>query len=272
MFYRKYKNRPEFFEICEGPHWAKRGLVFAGLGRVHGSTHYRDSSGRGNHGTLVNCEPSDWLFDPTLGRWCIDYDGSEEYSSIPAGLLSGRTTFTISMWVYQYSTGGSTYGAWYSSNTAYNAGVFLGRSDTARIQYWIATDYRLSGNSELLVNQWSHIALTYKSGAFNRLYRNGSLLVDGEVITQTVPSHTESQLSSCATSSLYTKCKQSDVLIYPDRALSPSEIQQLADPSNVCLSGLIVPPRRVLWPVAAAISPSGWFPIHTRRGRIIHSS
>jgi len=39
-----------------------------------------------------------------------------------------------------------------------------------------------------------------------------------------------------------------DPLIY-NRVLSPSEIQQLADPSNVMLSGLILPPKRRLWAV-----------------------
>ncbi len=52
----------------------------------------------------------------------------------------------------------------------------------------------------------------------------------------------------------------SDVLLY-DRALSPSEIQQLADPSNVMLSGLIVPAQRKVWSVAAA-PPSGFIPAY----------
>jgi hypothetical protein len=39
------------------------------------------------------------------------------------------------------------------------------------------------------------------------------------------------------------------------RAISPSEIQQLADPSNVMLSGLILPPTRRLWGVGGGIAP-----------------
>jgi hypothetical protein len=45
-----------------------------------------------------------------------------------------------------------------------------------------------------------------------------------------------------------------DILIY-NRALSPAEIQQLADPSNVMLSGLILPPRRRLWAVSGGGAP-----------------
>lgn len=47
-----------------------------------------------------------------------------------------------------------------------------------------------------------------------------------------------------------------DAIIWTGRALAPSEIEQLADPSNVDLRvggvPLILPPRRRLWPVAPA--------------------
>jgi hypothetical protein len=47
----------------------------------------------------------------------------------------------------------------------------------------------------------------------------------------------------------------SDPMFYR-RCLSPAEIQQLADPSNVMLSGLILPPRRKLWAVSGGAPPA----------------
>ena len=46
-----------------------------------------------------------------------------------------------------------------------------------------------------------------------------------------------------------------DPLIH-SRHLSSPEIQQLADPSNALLSGLILPPRRRWWPVVSAPTPA----------------
>jgi len=43
-----------------------------------------------------------------------------------------------------------------------------------------------------------------------------------------------------------------------NRALSLPEIQQLADPSNMMLSGLILPPRRKWWPVVSSGFKPAW--------------
>ena len=58
-------------------------------------------------------------------------------------------------------------------------------------------------------------------------------------------------LNSSEYSVAYAGTGCSDFVLY-DRALSTAEIQQLADPSNTMLSGLILPPRRMVWPVAVA--------------------
>jgi hypothetical protein len=50
------------------------------------------------------------------------------------------------------------------------------------------------------------------------------------------------------------QCAVGDVLLYK-RALSVGEIQELHDPSNAMLSGLILPPRRRLWAVSGGAPP-----------------
>ena len=53
----------------------------------------------------------------------------------------------------------------------------------------------------------------------------------------------------------YFDCSVGDPMLH-NRALTIPEIQQLADPSNVMLSGLINPPRRKWWPVVSGAAPS----------------
>ena len=75
MWYPKLSQRPEWFTLNpESP--LHRGLVFAGLGRVHGAGNYFDSSPYRNHGTLTgytgagNTPANRW--SKALGRNVLD--------------------------------------------------------------------------------------------------------------------------------------------------------------------------------------------------------
>jgi len=63
-------DRPQQFTLANSRQCSlAKGLVFAGLGRAHGSTQYYDSSGRGNNGTLTAMDPAtDWVWSSELGR------------------------------------------------------------------------------------------------------------------------------------------------------------------------------------------------------------
>jgi hypothetical protein len=58
-------------------HFFAQGLFLFGGGRFPKSNKYVDSSLYGNHGTLTNMDAAtDWVWDSTLGRWVMAFDGS----------------------------------------------------------------------------------------------------------------------------------------------------------------------------------------------------
>jgi hypothetical protein len=263
MQYRKYKNRPEFFRITDAPHSLKRGLVFAGLGRVHGSTHYRDSSGRGNHGTLVG-GPT-WVWDGTLGRWCQQFIGANSqyinaYNGSAETLLGGYgAPLTVAIWAKASTEARQVIvGTWDSGGSnAYLVVEFGGYLQpnsqiSGMVGYYSSDENYLKGPA-YSIGIWNHIAIRY-DGATPALFVNG---VQSDTATIGADPAASSQIVAVGRAGnyngIYLTGSVSDFLCHR-RALSPSEIQQLADPSNVMLSGLIVPPRRVLWPVATTQS------------------
>jgi hypothetical protein len=110
----------------------REGLVLAICPSVSGATGYRavDVSGKNNHGTLQNMTPEDWV--PSGGALSLDFDGSNDYVSIPEYGTSVPLTqdFGISCFIKTSRTiiqtiannrplaGGSTNGNvfWLSSN------------------------------------------------------------------------------------------------------------------------------------------------------------
>ena len=243
-------DRPEQFRMYDG-HPLAQGLVFAGLGRHVGSSHYRDSSPYGNHGVLTNMDPvTDWVWVPELGRWAVDFDGVGDKVTCPAaGVPIGDTPFTLSSWCYLRVNGrflGFGDGTWGTNLLFVNPKVYL--------QHRTSTGVERYANSVL--NSWHHVAGTYDgtnysvaidgAGTGNTATYGASNLVDKEIRVGWGFSQGNVIIA--------------DTLLY-DRALPPAEIQQLADPSNVMLSGLILPPRRRLFASAggapAVNAPTG---------------
>ena len=247
-------QRPEFFQLNPGFHSLKRGLVVLGAGRTHKTTKFTDSSLRKNHGTLTNMEPTDWVWDSTLNRFALDFDNSNDLVSGSGSLIYGTAPFTISAWVNARSLG-----------TDYVACKATGASTLTWIWYWIADgslQYKAgtsllnySAAAVMTTGSWIHVCVTdlgTATAAGINQFKNGILLAPATAL--------DSARWSDAVTNLLTVGNRSDAARAIDgriadfcmwsRILSTSEISALADPSNVMLSGLLVPPRRRLWAVS----------------------
>lgn len=216
------------------------------------STHYRDSSLYGTHGTLTAMDAStDWVRDSTLGRWKTEYVyASSQYVNLasPVAFADGLP-WAVSIWTIPnsaetilsflgdtYAVGRRSYVRWYDSgafrlyNTAVTYATVLGctRTNGAAI----------------------HLVLNY-DGSNVSLYRNAVLINSAAI----AGNYSWSRIGANGTTYFW-EGGLTDPLIY-NRVLSLPEIQQLADPSNVMLSGLILPPKRKLWPVVSATPAAG---------------
>jgi hypothetical protein len=268
------RQRPEHFTLNPASSLFQ-GLCFAGLAG-HGcafSGRYADSSPFRRNGLLIGfADPAgEWDFAPELGRFMINFDGAA-YLPVPtlpnlqvgrasSGMLWAKTSVPAERrytWADVKSDGDATYclftigGKWVVSlGESYGVDAVGPNVDTDWMCLgWTVLDY--------------HYAYYPFTGYFNGLPIGGTV---GARIAGGSP--TLGRAGDYA--GLYWLGAISDALRW-DRVLSRGEMTALADPSNVMLSGLIVPPRRRLFgvgpvPFVGAISAKRRLGRAVRHGR-----
>jgi len=242
-----FRQRPQFPRIYR-PHPLANGLVFAALGGGATTLLCADASGYGNHGTLTNMEPAtDWVWVPELGRWALDFDGSNDYAALATAAVNSiiGLPYTMACWLKTTTT--STSGVMFAGKLAdpyYIAEIEITKTSTVRLggnaagTAW-TNDYATAGFAA-----WTHIAHVH-TGAAVLCYVNG--VAQGSPLAKALPSTISgfdfALAAKYAGTSSHLAGGIADPVLY-NRALSPSEIAIHADPSNVMLSGLLGPPRR----------------------------
>jgi hypothetical protein len=246
------KIRPEFFRLGACSPYAT-GLLAAylGAGGSQKPTIYHDSvaellgSSAANHGLLTNMDPpTDWVWEPELGRWAQDLDGSDDFIQLGAGAFNSAGDFSVSTW-YKAASSGQ-----FSAFIVFdNAGLISRGPGAGQVNPGIlvgGTGYYVT--TSLTAGTLYHIAVM-RTGATRTLYLNG--------VPTAIP-NTEAGYGLAGVyriGSGYAAQKLGgtlfDIMIW-NRALSAAEISALADRSNVMLSGLILPLRRRIFPAAAA--------------------
>jgi hypothetical protein len=231
------------------------GIVFDGsLAGVHrAGTYFHDASGLANHGTLTNMDPAtDWVWSSVLGRWALDLDGDNDYLNVPASstLDSDVPALTLATWVFPRSikTYGHLGGRW--GRYAIRMRTFSGTTGlTGFVWDSGATSVAAEANiSNVPTNQWTHLALVADPSV--KLYANGILIGTGGELTSRATGAMAMVCGSYpaepANSSYTLDGALADWCVWPARALTPPEIQWLAQPQN----RLRVPPCRTVFPSA----------------------
>lgn len=224
------------------------GLVFAGLapGGLVGSTLYPDSSLYGRNGTLNNFAftgtASNWLFDSTLGRWCIACDGTDDWADL-SGIPLTTPPWTITYWFFGIAMDG--YRRLFSASGPDSPWPgYEVRTAGSIWQLWDGTDWRNLGATASGV--WEFHALVHTGSSISHRINN------------TVTTTASSSSTFYTTKAFFAQngggnaigAKFSDVCGW-SHLLTSSELDAFADPSNVYLSGLILPPRRKWWPAVS---------------------
>jgi len=259
-------DRPRQFRLNYG-HPLAQGLVFAGLGGPAGvaSTLYRDSSLYCNHGTLTNMDPAtDWVWDQFLGRWVLDFDGSNDGVDCGAATSFDCTDgVSVAFWMKITSK-------LVERNLVYKGKNYvLGESWTSQYQtddtlvFGIEQD-RCMPHTKNLVGTWHHVTGTFNNQLSAVQIKN---YVDGAVYglatrAAAIPVTTRSVCIGGGYDGSYPMLGRiGDPLIY-NRALSTSEISILADPSNTMLGGLLMPPKRRYYRIGGGTTYHGYpYPI-----------
>jgi hypothetical protein len=256
-----FNERPDSFEIDPQHQYAQQ-LVFAGLGRFSGGLHYHDSSLYGNTGTLKNMDPAtDWVRD--LGRWALDFNGSDDYVRVSSNVGIIEYPFTFAAWFNLHPLAGlgeivslvdaSASDVYYTIKASVSAIVINARNGANGF---------VSATTVPTAGQWYHVVVSFLGNTVKRLYVNGVLenTLTTSVLFSTYTDTLLVGLLRLAAATEYFDGRLSDILVY-NRALTPSEIAPLADPSNVMYSlggsdpGLLRYRRR-WWPVSSGSAPA----------------
>jgi len=259
------RHRPPTFRINRQSILGS-GLVFAGLGGGASTNLYADASGYGNNGTLTAMDAStDWLWDSTLGRWCTDFDGSNDIIRFPQLALQPPISFHAWINLAAVNRYGAVTATGNMGATANNGAMLQARATGAiGVGYGSgATEApnvrRLlySANTLYAAGEWVPVC-----GIIHALGNSMSLYVRGVNVSGTYSGDYAGAIGYDGQpgklmegNNAFVIGKLSDPLIY-SRALSAAEIAQLADPSNVMLSGLILPPKRRIWAAVTAAPPA----------------
>ncbi len=260
--WQEFRERPEDWTL-DPHHDLAKGLVFAGLGGGRGSDKLLDASGYGNSGTLTNMDPAtDWVWVPELGRWGLDFDAVNDAVNLGAGqrfLAAGRP-YCIAWWEKVASTSVA-----YPNRLQLILGSGLFLLERGLPESYAPLNFGATGGTYLIpaaaptlansVGIWRHWVVQGNNPASHTA-------ADHQVYVDGVPYEVSTSGGYGSVSSSYNwlgkadydnaaDCVMADVVIAA-RKSTASEISALANPSNVMLSGLILPPARRLWAAVTA--------------------
>lgn len=236
--------------------------ICALLGGGHSTSSCLNSSSLSSHGALTAPGTTSWVYDKTLQRRVLDFNGSSQNVIVPVS-LPFSDLFTVSFWFKNrtatYGSNAYVIGQYDTGNSARMWALFItpsgqllcpatGAADGASGDTGVNFGYNVTEDA------WTHISVLWRCSARSYdLYVNGvynATVAPTAGYTTTAQPEVARLTVGGLVASNWVNCQVADVLIHP-RLLSPQQIQQAADQSNVMLSGLIPPPRRKLFMPAA---------------------
>ncbi|GGH69662.1 LamG-like jellyroll fold domain-containing protein [Phaeocystidibacter marisrubri] len=171
----------------------------------------------------------------THAQNALSFDGMDDYGAAPnaSALISGSTTLSLSMWVFPKSNSSGYpdfdgYGGFRNDATADFYLLQLGSNNLeARFRNSSGTDYTITYNGGMILNDWNHLVLVY-DGSTLKLYHNGSLIqsisASGSISSSSVPFNVG--YTPFAANNFYTYGDLDDVGLW-DKALSATEVSSL---------------------------------------------
>ena len=142
-----------------------------------GGTAAADASGNNNAGTLVN---SPVRIAGKSGN-ALALNGTNQYASLPTGVVSNLNDFTISAWVYW--NGGNNWQRVFDFGTGTSTNMFLTAKNGVNgkprfaIKLNNGTEQMIDASNALATGVWTHLAVTLSGST-------GTLYVDGQQVGQ----------------------------------------------------------------------------------------
>lgn len=203
----------------------KQGLVGCWIPSISGSgLLLPDLSGRGNNGSLVGMDASDWV-SSQYGR-ALDFDGSNDRVNLGTQSLSNSAR-TVSGWMRLNATGINHALLDGSTDTSIGRGLHLRITNGNVLRFWnYDANANATGATVLSSGIWYNVCGTFDGATTNRVYLNG--VFDGSNTGDSTNSVSGSfNIGASTLLNYFTNGSIDDVRIY-SRALSEPEIRLLA--------------------------------------------
>ena len=191
-----------------------------------------DATGNGWTGTLVN-GPT-WVAGYSYNA--VSLDGSSQFVTLPAGVVSNLNDFTISAWVKQ--TTSSTWSRIFDFGTGTTVYMFLtpcnGANNCVRFAITVngnANEQQIDGTAALPTGVWTHVAVTL-NGSTGVLYVDGVPVGTNSSMTLTPASlgfTTQNYIGKSQYNDPYLNGQVDEFRIYRT-ALSPGEVATFVTP------------------------------------------
>ncbi|WP_405048613.1 LamG-like jellyroll fold domain-containing protein [Rhodoferax ferrireducens] len=187
-----------------------------------------DASGNGYTGSLVNGPL--WVAGRTDNA--VSLDGTDDYVSLPDGVVADLADFSIATWVFVDAAG--TWARVFDFGSGARRSMFLTpRNGSGVVRYAISTVHAyneqvIDGSTALPTGQWVHVAVTL-SGTVGTLYVNGSVAGTNTAMTLApfrLGGTTQNWIGRSQYPDPYLKGRVQDFRIYRG-ALSAAEIAAL---------------------------------------------
>lgn len=196
-----------------------------------------DSSGNNRNGITFNT-PS-WI-SGRIGN-ALSFNGTNQYVTVPNGVVSGLNDFTIATWVYW--NGGGNWQRIFDFGSGTNTYMFLSPKNGAngRLRFAIKNgggEQIIDSNAVLPSGGWTHVAVTL-SGSTGTLYVNGVQVGQNSAMTlrpSDLGATTQNRIGRSQFNDPYFNGRLDDLRIYPS-ALGGSAIAMVGAPMQT--TGLI---------------------------------
>ncbi|WP_019909535.1 DUF5695 domain-containing protein [Paenibacillus sp. HW567] len=204
-------------------------IVKYNMNQTSGTT-VTDSSYGGNHATLTGT--TSWVAGRTGAGNALSLSGTSGYATLPAGVVSQLSDFTISAWVR--ITANSDWARIFDFGTDTTTNMFLApQIGGGGMRFAITTggngaEEQLTASAPLAVGQWKHVAVTL-SGTTGRLYVDGVQVAVNTSMTlkpASLGNTTQNYIGKSQYGDPNLNGAVDDFIIY-SRALSASEIASL---------------------------------------------
>ncbi len=231
--------------LGEGTAGAVRPVVHYKMDDDNELTKITDSSGSGFHGQRANMYACDWIEGRFSHAEGLDFDGFDDYVSVPA--IYPMSTVTIAMWVKPDQLTAQSYSSLYSCNRSESGNISLRFEDNGTLEFAVCGN--AGGNvSTEVVNSiyyrfeehagthfrdayrgfWIHLAVAYDvtTGAVD-FYVNGQPNVHRTFSSALPANFAGGQIGGWDSGDRNFDGIIDEFRIY-DRALSPEQVEELA--------------------------------------------